>query len=324
MDPNNPPHSSDGLYLRPAPARYGDGSGIGNGNGRRSVSPVSPRAAPANPATPSAVDEPEAHSYFDSVDLENVPSVAASVAPSVAPSDAPSATPSTRSRFSRFSFSFPSTSRVQSVDSPLAERSRERERPALSGNRQPSIRIRRSSYGSRAPDAAVQSYFPPSASGGLFPPHDRVDDGRLRSISQPERAQLPEGSGLAQHSRRVPSMAMPRLTEEGVRPSAAELGLSSTSPLSPTLSLPEPSAGGVHDLPGYEDQPVPQRRGLQTARKMSRMFWPGHKGRQGEKQAVPPQTAAEAEYESQLVDWLDTIGMSLSHNYRLTCDTNKA
>lgn len=283
MDSNRRLHPDSSLHVG-----SGSGSGLSPGPSSRrdasprSVSPVSPRAAPANPATPGTEGE-GASDYFDSVDLSAAPSVA----PSIAPSDAPSAAPSSRSRFSRFSFSR-SSDRRPSTGPPPTERT-----GSFAGVRQPSIRIRR-------PESIRNPSFPPPVPAEFLQSDDGFEHGRPRSISQPDRVRLPEGPGLARHSRRVPSLAMPRLTEEGSRPSPAELGLA--SPMSPSISLPE-DPGMLHD------EPTQHRTRMQRARNMSRMLLPGYHRRQAEKQPVSPETAAEVEYNNQLVDWLDTIGM---------------
>lgn len=158
-------------------------------------------------------------------------------------------------------------------------------RPPVDQARLPSIRLRRTSNGSLYSDNGLSSEFDPN---------------RPRSISQPERARVSDAPVLARHSRRVPQIAMPRLTEEGARPSLAELGMDGpTSPLSPAVSLPDQA---------HAREPDGDTSRLQRARKMSRMFWPGHR-RQGEQsEATRPLTAEEEEYAQELVDWLDVIG----------------
>ncbi|KAF5021516.1 hypothetical protein F66182_6441, partial [Fusarium sp. NRRL 66182] len=168
----------------------------------------------------------------------------------------------------------------------------QRRRPPVDQARQPSIRIRRSSNGS-----VYSNYSFSSQQDGLS------DDGRPRSISQPERARVPDRTpALARHSRRAPQAAMPRLTEEGGRPSLAELGINTdgpTSPLSPSVSFP--------------DEAVNRSQGerltrLQRARRASRMFWPGHHRQQPDRsQTAVPMGNQEDEYDQELVDWLDVI-----------------
>ena len=161
-----------------------------------------------------------------------------------------------------------------------------RRRPPVDQARQPSIRIRRSSNGSVYSNYSFDGFS---------------DDGRPRSVSQPERARTHDGPALARHSRRVPQAAMPRLTEEGGRPSMAELGISDDDrAMSPTASLPD-------------DAMRPKQGRLRRA---SRFFWPGnHHRRQGgdDTMAVPMRNRddnpnPDDEYDQNLVDWLDVIG----------------
>ncbi|KAK7421473.1 hypothetical protein QQX98_002172 [Neonectria punicea] len=226
----------------------------------------SPSRTSVNPATPAAVDE-TALDYFPAL----------------------SEAPSTRSRIS-----LPS-SRPSSRGAPA-------NRPGLDQGRLSSIRLRRPSNTSLRSD--TNSQLPPSDS--YFTSHDASQGGRPRSISQPERAHVPD-AGLARHSRRVPQIAMPRLTEEGGRPSMAELGMASTSPISPTMSLPEHT---ISPTQGPAQDPIPERTRLQRARRLSRMFWPGHH-QQSEGHAAPPSQADDDddddEYNQELVDWLDII-----------------
>lgn len=173
--------------------------------------------------------------------------------------------------------------------------------------RQPSIRIRRkSSTGTQRPvsNASLDAL---SFSQGF---HD--DPNRPRSLSQPERARLPQdGPPNPRYPRRVQDFAMPRLTEEGNRPTMEELGearaASHGAPLSPTASLPE------HHT--YDDEPSESQDG-RNHRFRGRKLWPGF-GRKNDRHATPnPQQQAEEEYDEALVDYLDTIGESLNLNSR--------
>ncbi|KAF7557299.1 hypothetical protein G7Z17_g757 [Cylindrodendrum hubeiense] len=231
---------------------------------RRRLSP-SPSRSPANPATPAALDD-GAGDYFPAL------------------VEAPSAR-SVRSRLSQ-----PSSRRSSIVATPGT-------RPALDQGRISSIRIRRSSNASIRTPGNGQ----PTPSEGLFDSRD-APGGRPRSISQPERAHVPDNAGLARHSRRVPQIAMPRLTEEGGRPTLAELGVDTTSPISPTMSLPEHTTSPIPEL-------APDRNRLQRKRKLSNMFWPGKTGRQTESRdsRQSQATQEEDEYGQELVDWLDMI-----------------
>ncbi|KAJ6440611.1 integral membrane protein [Purpureocillium lavendulum] len=146
---------------------------------------------------------------------------------------------------------------------------------------------------------------PPAATTGA----DGYHGGRPRSISQPTsgggvRPGDASSSFAARNSRRLPPQtSLPRLTEEGSRPTMAELGIP-PSPLSPTVSLPE----RTHSLEGEVQEPVEVRGN--RMRRMSRLFWPGFARREqqvGEVPNRPATTQPEDEYHDQLVDYLDTI-----------------
>ncbi|RBR22703.1 hypothetical protein FVER53590_03251 [Fusarium verticillioides] len=243
----------------------------GHFNNRRSPSPSSSRPVPPDPGSPGPIEE-TASDYFNPL------------------SQAPSAQSQTSlSSFPRFPSqtslsAFPS---YQETSSNYPQQ-QTRRRPPVDQARQPSIRIRRNSNGSVYSNHSVTSQF-----DGFS------DDGRPRSISQPERARVSDG--LARHSRRVPQVAMPRLTEEGGRPSLAELGINSddqSAPLSPTASLPEENTNG--------------RGGLGRLRRASRFLWPGHRRQSGEDQMAVPMgqqydDRRDDEYDQELVDWLDVI-----------------
>lgn len=181
----------------------------------------------------------------------------------------------------------------------------------------PSIRIRRRSNASlRAPaerssfpDFAAQTQADPFGSTITTPNTPataRQQVGRPRSSSHPERGEPRYDANIARHSRAVPQVAMPRLTEEGTRPTLEELGVTPSPaehPLSPVQSLPQQSA------PRHEQQ-HPADVGM--VRKMSRFFRPGHGN------ANPPQDTAslapagsqyaDTEYDDHLVDYLDIVG----------------
>lgn len=112
--------------------------------------------------------------------------------------------------------------------------------------------------------------------------------------------------------RRVPAqIALPRLTEEGSRPTMAELGLEGTSPLSPSVSMPPAPALVRSRSDGEagvdEDETKKQRRSL-----VGRIFRPNFRRTsvpapaQGEGELLARE---EDEYNEELVDWLDIIGM---------------
>ncbi|KAL7956628.1 hypothetical protein V8C34DRAFT_315513 [Trichoderma compactum] len=184
-------------------------------------------------------------------------------------------------------------------------------RPVYERTRQPSIRIRRSSSGASAVSQAHLDYASESSDN-----ETRRYGARPRSISQPMPPAQVYDANAARHSRRVPQLALPRLTEEGSRPTMAELGMN--SPISPARSLPE---GPLEDDDARRMSvgSEPSRR-LSRKRKLSRLFWPGgsiNRGSQAQAQAPPADAqpnfdAARAqpqsdEYGEDLVDWLDII-----------------
>uniref|UniRef100_A0A0L0MZ85 Integral membrane protein n=1 Tax=Tolypocladium ophioglossoides (strain CBS 100239) TaxID=1163406 RepID=A0A0L0MZ85_TOLOC len=163
--------------------------------------------------------------------------------------------------------------------------------------RRTSIRIRRSSIGSNRGAIA-------GAAEGLVSSHGGNDDawyqgGRPRSVSQPGAAHLPaEYVSFARNSRWLPQVALPRLTEEGARPTMGELGPTS-SPISPTVSLPERTVGeGANPALGK-----PNRLG-----RASRMFWLGF-GRRD-----PAQTGATAAASRQNDEYDEELTLSTLTN----------
>ena len=105
-------------------------------------------------------------------------------------------------------------------------------------------------------------------------------------------------------------MAMPRLTEEGTRPTMEELGAAYNEPISPAQSLPDDRLDLSRNQtdPGVEDGP-PR---LHRMRRMSRMFWPRRQAQDqqgvGEETGQPSATQEDQEYDEMLVDYLDTVG----------------
>ncbi|KAF4991260.1 hypothetical protein FGRMN_7920 [Fusarium graminum] len=242
-----------------------------NNDGRRSP------GLNAIPASPGPVDE-TATDYFNPL----------SQAPSAQSQTSLSSFPGFPSQTSLAAFpSYQEPSSYQQAQPPPRRRLADQ-------SRQPSIRIRRSSNGSVYSNHSFSSQ-------NHFDGFD--DDGRPRSISQPERARVNNANpALARHSRRVPQAAMPRLTEEGGRPSMAELGISDeeTSAISPAASAPDEAAN--------------RRRGMGRFRQASRFFWPGnhHHRRPGDADAMnvplgPRGNGQDDEYDQELVDWLDVI-----------------
>lgn len=268
--------------LQPPPPRYGPAGGSSRRrfpsvSSRRSGSVSSRRSY--GPVTPDAASESETE-YFPPLGT----------------------TPSALSRSSSFYGAGPPSTIGSESGRPTYERTR-----------QPSIRIRRGSGGStRQPPAHDYASESSDTDTG------RRRGSRPRSVSQPiPAAQIYPDANIARYSRRVPQMALPRLTEEGSRPTLAELGIP-PSPISPARSLPEepldeddPRRPSVHADPG---------RRLTRKRKLSRLFWPGGSINRGS--PAPPadtnaimdpahqhQSQAQSdEYGEELVDWLDIIG----------------
>lgn len=259
------------------------------GQNYRSTSPSSSRHLqpnpPPDPGSPGPVDE-TASDYFNP--LSQAPSAQSQTSLSSFPRY-PSQNPSqaSLSAFPSYNDTNTATNINTAYNQQYPPPAGRRSRPPVDQARQPSIRIRRSSNGSVYSNYSFDGFS---------------DDGRPRSISQPERARVNDGSALARHSRRVPQAAMPRLTEEGGRPSMAELGLSDddrASAMSPTASLP--------------DEAMRPRHG--RLRRASRFIWPGNHRRQppADSIAVPMRNRDDGatrdnEYDQELVDWLDVIG----------------
>ena len=116
-------------------------------------------------------------------------------------------------------------------------------------------------------------------------------------------------------------MALPRLTEEGNRPTMRELdladqpgtGQNTTQPLSPTISLPEggraeAAAGDGHGRWNWS------LRGSHASWRPRRTMMPdGGVGQQYDGAPIhQPRTQAYAEYDAIIVDYLDTIGKIIS------------
>ncbi len=185
-------------------------------------------------------------------------------------------------------------------------------RPASrNSNRRPSIRIRRLSNASlNLQDANVSTGASPSSdalAAGAGPSLAR--HGRPRSASQPMLDPAARDADTARHSRRTPQIAMPRLTEEGSRPTMQELGVAGI-PLSPTASLP-----GSVTRQRAESLDVDSSTSQQNRRRaFSRMFWPRGNGtarRRSQDTISRGSLYQDDEYDEHLVDLLDTIGKCL-------------
>jgi hypothetical protein len=104
---------------------------------------------------------------------------------------------------------------------------------------------------------------------------------------------------------------MPRLTEEGNRPTMEELGMANQPPLESTWSLPEQTHSN-EEVPAATTADAPRHGPL---RRMSRMFWtrrPQSASSSGQPQpGVGDLQRTEMdsdEYDAAVVDYLDTIG----------------
>ncbi|KAG8413894.1 hypothetical protein J3459_015054 [Metarhizium acridum] len=232
-------------------------------------------ASLAGPATPAESDVP-ADEYFEPL----------------------SAAASRRSRTSTASHGW--------AGSVAASESNATDRP-----RRPSIRIRRSSLGAPQSTSSTQD-------AATAPQQQQEHDGenevlqrnRPRSASQPGLASPPVGDAaarVARNSRRMqPQIALPRLTEEGARPTMAELGLGGTSPLNPSVSMPPAPAlershsdgeAGVDEAEGKK-----QRRSI-----VGRLWKPSFRRTSVTAPAEGADSRDTDEYNEELVDWLDII-----------------
>ncbi|KAL7921425.1 hypothetical protein ACQKWADRAFT_126026 [Trichoderma austrokoningii] len=284
--------------LQPPPPRYTAP------RGRRMRSASSRRSY--NPATPDATEESESE-YFPPLGIT---------------SSAVSRTSSIRGR---------APSNAGSVAGSVAgSNAGGGGRPVHERIRQPSVRIRRrSSSGGSTQGTSAIDYVSESSDTDAGRRHLP----RPRSISQPmPAAQIYPDANVARLSRRVPQAALPRLTEEGSRPTLAELGIP-PSPLSPSRSLPEEPL--EEDDPRRPDGGDTPARRLSRKRKLSKMFWPGGSLNRGGMSPPPraissdrgtsagpasqghfglsigrhqdQQAPASDEYGEDLVDWLDII-----------------
>ncbi|ATY65905.1 integral membrane [Cordyceps militaris] len=198
----------------------------------------------------------------------------------------------------------------QSVRSHASGPSGESRPASRNSNRRPSIRIRRLSNASLNPpssDTAAAATTSSSSSdalaAGAVPTSARRT--RPRSISQPSLDAAGRDGDTARHSRRTPQVALPRLTEEGSRPTMQELGIVG-NPLSPTTSLPTSITRQRPEPLSVDSSASPQNR----RRRLSRMFWPGANGaaRRGSQETTSRGSMhQDDEYEEHLVDLLDTI-----------------
>ncbi|KJZ78168.1 hypothetical protein HIM_02206 [Hirsutella minnesotensis 3608] len=206
-----------------------------------------------------------------------------------------------------------SQSRTSNASAPRTRQ----QRPERS--RRPSIRIRSSNNSiDRAREGTLERVS--SSHGPNPPPTHRT---RPRSISQPQSSStsvpLSAPPPVASTGRRLVQASLPRLTEEGSRPTMAELGLAD-GPGSP-LSLPHtPSAHHPDRAHGYGDATESLGSRPNRLRRVSRFLIPNFT-RRGSVQSGgigadsrdhrshhDARTAQEEdEYHDELVDWLDII-----------------
>ncbi|KAG5915602.1 hypothetical protein E4U42_007970, partial [Claviceps africana] len=189
--------------------------------------------------------------------------------------------------------------------------------------RRPSIRIRRSAAalaGGQQHAAAVQDAATPADSEHENE-HEYSRGTRPRSISQPGSAPVAatDGAGrLRQLRRPQPQLSMPRLTEEGARPSMAELGLDPRrhSFLSPAGSTSARATLGrsrsVGQMLASDIEMAPQTRSVAPRRSIvGRIFRPGSRRSSLAAQSQPSYNDSHSrhtdEYNEELVDWLDII-----------------
>ncbi|PON26597.1 hypothetical protein TGAM01_v204607 [Trichoderma gamsii] len=293
-----PPARAQSESLQPPPPRYGAPSSD-RGRGRRMGSVSSRRSY--TPATPDATEESETE-YFPPLGIA---------------SSAVSRTSSIRGRAPSYAGSTAGSVAGSNAGG----------RPVHERIRQPSVRIRRRS--SSGGGTSVIDYASESSDTDAGRRHLP----RPRSISQPmPAAQIYPDANVARLSRRVPQVALPRLTEEGSRPTMSELGIP-PSPLSPSRSLPEETL--EEDDPRNPDSGGSPARRLTRKRKLSKMFWPGGSLNRGPMSPPPrgassergtsagpsnqshfglslgqrqgQQAPASDEYGEDLVDWLDII-----------------
>jgi hypothetical protein len=305
MDPNN---NNNRRPSRPSNNGFAGSSGnnsnlnvpptvAGPSSGsHRAVSP-SPSAFSRQPPTPDAVSD-MASDYFNPV--------------STSQSAASGASAGSASRPAFYPFASNASGTTTS----------DRRGSYAESDRLPSIRIRRSHASSlRSRNAPTTEPFP-AFDGDYTGGFQTVDPttGRARSVSQPERNQLAQPDPVfARHSRHQPQIALPRLTEEGARPTMAELGIDD-APLSPSRSH-----AGIMNFPDPDEEaenPAPRKK-LQRRTKVGRMLWPrrnqneeqaDQEARDGHGQPVRPSLVphdpngrTQDEYDEQLVDWLDII-----------------
>lgn len=175
-------------------------------------------------------------------------------------------------------------------------------------SRRPSIRIRPSLVGLTG---GQQNTTRQDAQGANRQDSNSSRTTRPRSVSQPGPAPPVVGDGVGRGRtprRPQPQISLPRLTEEGPRPSMAELGLGpgGASTSSPMLE----GSCSAGEVSADDGETKPPRRGI--VGRLSRL---GLRRSSVASQPQPAQGDIDArhadEYNEQLVDWLDIIGMMM-------------
>ncbi|KAG6020990.1 hypothetical protein E4U19_006039 [Claviceps sp. Clav32 group G5] len=243
----------------------------------------------------------------------------------------PSSGPSRPSWLSRMSF--------RRSPTPAGSEARPAETIAVASDerpQRPSIRIRRSSVGltggQQQPSHQLDTITPAE------PEHDNTQDyfegGRPRSFSQPGAAPpaATDATGRVRHLRRAqPQISLPRLTEEGTRPTMTELGLAGRRNLPPQSGAGAPSsARALHERSSsagdvrFEDvEAQPHARSVAPKRSIvGRIFRPGSRAsfvtaqshlsngdesRHSKHSKQSKNSRHTDEYNEELVDWLDII-----------------
>ncbi|TWU78470.1 hypothetical protein ED733_008930 [Metarhizium rileyi] len=176
--------------------------------------------------------------------------------------------------------------------------------------RRPSIRIRRSFLGLPAQPTHATEDFGAASHQEPDGSNDGLRGNRPRSISQPGPASPHVGDAGGRKVRTLrrvqPRIALPRLTEEGTRPTMAELGLGETSPSTPGASLPP--APSLERSQSEGSAGVDEAENKMRRRSIVGRLWKPSFRRTSS--AAPTEEADPGgadEYDDELVDWLDII-----------------
>lgn len=166
--------------------------------------------------------------------------------------------------------------------------------------RVPSIRLRRLRHiAAPSPLGASQA-----TSAGLV---DDGSHGRPRSVSEPRRNNWGTGAfAPPPHATDRAPIPLPRLTEEGRRPSLSELGHTLSSNSFPITHRPQ---GQEDNAQAGTNAQEPIRK-LRGARTLSKLFHPGQNAAVQGPSKAPAGGRDVEEYDARLVDWLDVFGLS--------------